>query len=90
MDSTVISGGTLPIVEESQTLWHVARGVAPPVTAVLTCGAAGDYCLEVTFGTVARQHLAFGSSRAAVKHADRLFARLEERGYRRQRRDKRT
>jgi hypothetical protein len=90
MVSTVISRRTLPRIEDSQTLWHVAAGVAPPVTAVLTRLPAGDYDLEVTFGTITRQCRRFASSLAAVEHADRLFARLEERGYRRQRLDRRT
>jgi hypothetical protein len=89
MTSIQVEGTSPEVLRTSQTLWHVGRPGSPPVTAVLMRAAVDEYMLDVTFGTVARQRVRFGNSVAAIEHAERLLAQLENVGYQRQRRDKR-
>ena len=89
MPSTVTRDDTLSAVGMSQMLWHLKRGAIPTVSAVLTGSSADEFRLDVTFGSVARQCLRFGSSVAAAERAERLFARLHEAGFQRCRPDKR-
>ena len=74
----------------SDVLWHAGRRDSPTVTAILTSTPTGAYEVHVAFGTVAVQRVPYSSDVAAVEFAERLLTQLEVRGYRRQRRDKRT
>jgi len=74
----------------SQVLWHACRPDSPAVTVILTSTPKGDYGIQIAFDTVALPPVPFSSAGAAVDHAERLLEELEARGYRRQRRDKRT
>src|SRR3954464_10910212 len=71
-----------------QTLWHLTKNGLPGITAVLTRNGP-DYELDIRYGHIAQQRIAFAGPLPAAARAEALRDRLEAAGYRRERRDKR-
>jgi hypothetical protein len=75
--------------DTEQTLWCIRRGTELPISAVLASyGPAVE--LHLYCGETLRRQLRFLSDLPPVKYAERLRTRLEARGYREGRRDRRA
>jgi len=75
--------------DTEQTLWSIRRGTDLPISAVLASyGPAVE--LHLYCGDTLRRQLRFLSDLPPVKYAERIRTRLEARGYRESRRDRRA
>lgn len=72
-----------------QTLWTLRRLAEPPVTAVLLSYDHGVE-LHLYCGSALRRQLCFLRELPPVKYAERLRGKLEARGYKEGRRDRRV